>query len=166
MCVPNSTFTQIQPALLGNDQFLLDFILHINDHLDALVLQYGGTIYAILFLIIFVETGLVIIPFLPGDSLLFAAGRYAHALADQPDAPLQIGFLIGLLFIAAVLGDNPTTRSGDFFGQRALKMKIGGKALVKQEYIDRNAYVLRKVRDQGNYHGTLRFRSYARSPHL
>ncbi len=118
-------------------KFLLDFILHINDHLDALVLQYGSTIYAILFLIIFVETGLVIMPFLPGDSLLFAAGALCARTADQPDAPLQIGFLIGLLFIAAVLGDNSNYAIGRFFGQRALKMKIGGKALVKQEYIDR-----------------------------
>jgi membrane-associated protein len=118
-------------------KFLLDFVLHINDHLDALVVQYGSAIYAILFLIIFVETGLVVMPFLPGDSLLFAAGALCARMSGQPDAPLEIGYLIALLFVAAVLGDNSNYAIGRFFGQRAMRMKIGGRTIVRQEYLDR-----------------------------
>ena len=111
---------------------LLDFVLHINDHLDQLVIDYGTTIYAILFLIIFVETGLVIMPFLPCDSLLFAAG----AICARPGSDLSIYLLIGLLFIAAVLGDNINYTIGRFAGQRAVNLKFGNRNLVKQEYID------------------------------
>lgn len=111
---------------------LLDFILHINDHLDALVLAYGTTIYAILFLIIFVETGLVVMPFLPGDSLLFAAG----AICARPGSDLNITILIVLLIIAAVLGDNTNYMIGRFAGHKAVNLKIGKRSLVKQEYID------------------------------
>ena len=88
-------------------------------------------IYAILFLIIFVETGLVIMPFLPGDSLLFAAG----AICARPGVELNIFFLIGILFVAAVLGDNLNYAIGRFAGERAVNLKIGNKRLVKQEYI-------------------------------
>lgn len=111
---------------------LIDFVLHINDHLDQLVLDYGTAIYAILFLIIFVETGLVVMPFLPGDSLLFAAG----ALCARPGSDLSIGLLILLLFIAAVLGDNSNYAIGRFAGHKAVNLKIRGRKLVKQEYID------------------------------
>ncbi|MEX1189973.1 MAG: DedA family protein [Bacteroidia bacterium] len=111
---------------------LLDFVLHINDHLDQLVIDYGTTIYAILFLIIFVETGLVVMPFLPGDSLLFAAG----AICARPGSDLSIYILIGLLFLAAVLGDNVNYTIGRFAGQKATRLKIGNRSLVKQEYID------------------------------
>ena len=109
-----------------------DFILHINSHLDALVLEYGTTIYAILFLIIFVETGLVVMPFLPGDSLLFAAG----AICARENSALNIGMLIGLLFIAAVLGDNLNYGIGRFAGHKAINLKIGKRRLLKQKYID------------------------------
>jgi membrane-associated protein len=115
----------------------LDFILHINDHLDQMVLDYGTAIYAILFLIIFVETGLVVMPFLPGDSLLFAAGALAARTAGTPDAALQIHWLILLLIIAAILGDNTNYAIGRFFGERATQIKIGNRKLVKQEYIDK-----------------------------
>ena len=115
----------------------IDFILHINDHLDQMVSDYGTAIYAILFLIIFVETGLVIMPFLPGDSFLFAAGALAARSADQPDAPLQIGWIILLLSIAAILGDNLNYAVGRFFGSKATQIKLGKRNLVKQEYIDR-----------------------------
>lgn len=114
-----------------------DFILHINDHLDSMVAEYGTMIYAILFLIIFVETGLIIMPFLPGDSLLFAAGAICARSADQPDAPLNIFALIGLLFVAAVLGDNVNYAVGRFFGHKAVNWKIGKRRLVKQAYIDK-----------------------------
>jgi membrane-associated protein len=115
----------------------IDFVLHINDHLDQMVIDYGTTIYAILFLIIFVETGLVIMPFLPGDSLLFAAGALCARTAGQPDATMHIGVLIALLIVAAVLGDNTNYAIGRFFGRKVVQMKIGNRNIVKQEYIDR-----------------------------
>ncbi len=110
----------------------LDFILHINQHLDALVAEYGTTIYAILFLIIFVETGLVVMPFLPGDSLLFAVG----AICARPGSDLSIGIVISLLFIAAVLGDNLNYFIGRFASKKVVSLKLFGKRLVKQEYLD------------------------------
>jgi membrane-associated protein len=107
--------------------------LHINDHLDQLVLDYGVTIYAILFLIIFVETGLVVMPFLPGDSLLFAAG----AICARPGSELSIVVLIALLFVAAVLGDNVNYAIGRFAGAKVVNWKFRGRSLVKQAYIDK-----------------------------
>ncbi|MFN5318201.1 MAG: DedA family protein [Bacteroidia bacterium] len=112
---------------------LLDFILHINQHLDGLVLEYGTTIYAILFAIIFVETGLVLMPFLPGDSLLFAAG----ALCARPNSELNIAVLIALLFIAAVLGDNINYMIGRFAGSKVVALELRGRRLVKQAYLDK-----------------------------
>ena len=111
---------------------LLDFILHINAHLDQLVLDYGSAIYFILFLIIFVETGLVVMPFLPGDSLLFAAG----ALCARPGSELSLLLLIALLILAAVLGDNLNYAIGRFAGSKVVNLKFRGKPLVKQAYID------------------------------
>lgn len=116
---------------------LLDFILHINDHLDGMVAEYGIAIYAILFLIIFVETGLVVMPFLPGDSLLFAAGAICARTAGQPDATMNIWVMILLLIVAAVLGDNSNYAIGRFLGSWAVKLKIGKRQLVKQAYIDK-----------------------------
>ena len=116
---------------------LLDFVLHINQHLDTMVAEYGTAIYAILFSIIFVETGLVIMPFLPGDSLLFAAGAICARSAGQPDAAMNIWVLILILFVAAVLGDNSNYAIGRFFGQKAVNLKIRNRRLVKQAYIDR-----------------------------
>jgi len=111
----------------------LDFILHINDHLSAMVSEYGLFVYVILFLIIFVETGLVVMPFLPGDSLLFAAG----ALCANEATGLNLGLLIGLLILAAVAGDNCNYFIGRTFGEKATKLKIGNKSLVKKEYLDK-----------------------------
>lgn len=115
----------------------LDFILHINDHLDAMVREYGTMIYAILFLIIFVETGLIVMPFLPGDSLLFAAGAICARSVNDPDPAMNIFVLIGLLFVAAVLGDNVNYAVGRFLGDKATKLRIGKRQLVKQAYIDK-----------------------------
>lgn len=112
---------------------LLDYVLHINAHLDQLVLEYGSAIYAILFLIIFVETGLVVMPFLPGDSLLFAAG----AICARPGSDLSVVLVIGLLFLAAVLGDNVNYAIGRFAGAKVVNLKFRGKSLVKQAYIDK-----------------------------
>ena len=82
--------------------FLVDFIIHIDTHLQLLAAQYGLWLYGILFLIVFCETGLVVTPFLPGDSLLFAAG----SLASMPDSSLNPHLLFVLFFSAALLGDN------------------------------------------------------------
>ncbi len=115
----------------------IDFVLHINTHLDGLVIEYGLAIYAILFLIIFVETGVVVLPILPGDSLLFAAGAICARTAGQPDATLNIWVMILLLIIAAILGDNSNYAIGRFLGGWATKLKIGKRQLVKQAYIDK-----------------------------
>jgi membrane-associated protein len=79
---------------------LIDLVLHLDKHLALMLAEYGTWIYAILFLIIFMETGLVVTPFLPGDSLLFVAGTLAAG------GGMHIGVLIGVLLVAAVLGDN------------------------------------------------------------
>jgi membrane-associated protein len=110
---------------------ILDFFLHLDKHLQAMILDYGMFVYAILFLIVFVETGLVVMPFLPGDSLLFAAGSFA-ALGS-----LNLTYLILLLFVAAVLGDTVNYYIGKNLGLKVLKWKIGNRQLVKQEYIDK-----------------------------
>jgi membrane-associated protein len=102
-----------------------------KDFIQWLFTNYGTAIYFILFLIIFVETGLVIMPLLPGDSLLFAAGLFAR------NGQMDIVTLIGLLFIAAVLGDNLNYMIGKNIGLRVLHLKLRGKNLVKQEYLDR-----------------------------
>lgn len=97
---------------------LIDFILHVDDHLLEFITNYGIWIYAILFLIIFVETGLVVMPFLPGDSLLFAAG----ALAASTGA-MDPWVLIPLLFIAAVLGDTLNYHIGKYIGPRVFEIE-------------------------------------------
>ncbi len=112
-------------------------LLHINDYLDGWVAEYGTTIYVILFCIIFVETGLIVMPFLPGDSLLFAAGAICARTADDPNAPMNIFVLIGLLWVAAVLGDNVNYGVGRFIGDRATKLRIGKWQIVKQKNIDK-----------------------------
>lgn len=96
-------------------EILIDFVLHIDDHLLSLVQTYGLWTYAILFLIIFAETGLVVTPFLPGDSLLFAAGALAATGALDPF------ILFFLLFVAAVLGDTVNYSLGSYFGMRVFK---------------------------------------------
>jgi len=116
---------------------LFDFVLHINQHLNDLVNEYGTTIYVILFIIIFVETGMIVMPFLPGDSLLFAAGAICARTANDPHPAMNIFVLIGVLFIAAVLGDNVNYGVGRFLGDRATKLRIGKRYLVKQANIDK-----------------------------
>ena len=91
---------------------LIDFILHIGAHLEALVAQYGAWIYAILFVIVFCETGLVVLPFLPGDSMLFAAGAIAAV------GGMNIFALIGTLIGAAILGDWLNFEIGKHYGRR------------------------------------------------
>lgn len=112
---------------------LIDFILHIDKHLGAFLVDYGPWVYGILFLIIFVETGVVIMPFLPGDSLLFAAGM----LASQYPESLNVWIVILLLILAAFLGDTANYIIGKYLGEKALNVKIFGRNFVKQEHIDK-----------------------------
>nr|WP_314765089.1 DedA family protein [uncultured Neisseria sp.] len=91
---------------------VIDFILHIDQHLTALSAQYGIWIYAILFLIIFCETGLVATPFLPGDSLLFAAGGIAAV------GGMNIHIMVLILLVAAILGDAVNFMIGKYFGAK------------------------------------------------
>lgn len=107
--------------------FLVDFILHIDVHLGEIISNYGFATYAILFTIIFIETGLVFTPFLPGDSLLFAAGAFA-ALGS-----LNITSIIILLILAAILGDTCNYWIGHFFGA---KLVANPKIPIKKEHIE------------------------------
>jgi membrane-associated protein len=111
---------------------MIELIKHIFD-LDFkwIFAHYDKMIYVILFLVIFIETGLVIMPFLPGDSLLFAAGLFAR------QGHLNFAFLFLLLFAAAVLGDNTNYLIGRKIGLRMFQLKIRGKNLVKEKYLDR-----------------------------
>ncbi len=93
---------------------ILDYFLHLDVHLAELTLSYGPWIYLILFLIIFCETGLVVTPFLPGDSLLFAVG----ALASIPTSGIDVTSIWILLILAAVIGDNVNYQIGKFIGPK------------------------------------------------
>jgi membrane-associated protein len=107
--------------------FLIDLFLHLDEHLASVIAQYGGWTYGILFAVIFVETGLVIMPILPGDSLLFAAGTFA-ALPDG----LNIWYLVILLIVAAILGDTVNYSIGHYLGERAYNIKW-----IKKEYFEK-----------------------------
>lgn len=110
---------------------LIDFILHLDTHLGAIISQYGTATYVILFGIIFAETGFVVTPFLPGDSLLFAAGAFA-ALGS-----LNVVVLLIILSIAAILGDTVNYWIGHFFGMKIIESpKV---PFVKQEHIDQTS---------------------------
>ena len=94
---------------------LLDFILHVDTHLQTFIANYGNWVYALLFLIIFVETGVVVMPFLPGDSLLFVVGAMCGVgLMSYPVA-------VGLLFAAAVLGNQSNYAIGRYFGPKVFQ---------------------------------------------
>ena len=112
-------------------EFLIDFILHIDQHMVNIVRDYHQWTYAILFVIIFCETGLVVTPFLPGDSMLFVAG----AIAALPDMPLNVHWLVFVLFGAAVLGDSCNYMIGHFFGRRLFSNP--NSKVFKQSYLDK-----------------------------
>jgi len=95
--------------------FLIDFILHVDKHLQAFVASYGAWVYALLFLIIFIETGLVVMPFLPGDSLLFIVGALAGA------GLISLPLAMGLLALAAILGDQLNYTIGRYFGPKVFQ---------------------------------------------
>ena len=105
---------------------LLDLFLHLDEYLATIITNYGAWSYGILFAVIFVETGLVVMPFLPGDSLLFAAGTFAALGA------FNIWGLIGLLIIAAVTGDAVNYSIGHYLGERAYNIKW-----IKKEYFEK-----------------------------
>jgi membrane-associated protein len=110
-------------------KFAFDFFLHLDKHLADLLTNYGTLTYAILFLIVFVETGLVVMPLLPGDSLLFAAGALAAATGK-----LELIILIPLLITAALLGDNVNYFIGKFFSKQ---IKSRERILFfKREYLE------------------------------
>jgi membrane-associated protein len=119
-------------------QFLLDFILNLDEHLIALLSQYGVWIYAILFLIVFCETGLVVTPWLPGDSLLFAVGALT---AIDTSGTLTLPLVIGLLITAAILGNSCNYAIGRAIGPPAFS---GRYRLLKVEYLERTEGFFRK----------------------
>ena len=96
-------------------QFLIDFILHVDKHLEAFVLAYGLWVYGLLFLIVFVETGVVVMPFLPGDSLLFIVGALCGA------GMLNFPLACAVLMVAAVLGDQCNYTIGRYFGPKVFQ---------------------------------------------
>lgn len=111
--------------------FIIDFILHIDHYMIAIVQEYHLWTYAILFAVIFCETGLVVTPFLPGDSLLFVAG----AIAAQPNMPLEVNVLALIVFAAAVVGDSSNYAIGHFFGKRLFSNP--NSKIFKQSYLDK-----------------------------
>jgi membrane-associated protein len=107
---------------------IIDYFLHLDQHLSQVISQYGGWTHLILFLIVFCETGLVITPFLPGDSLLFAAGTFAALGA------LDVRLIVLLLIVAAILGDTVNYWIGAYIGPRAFS---GNVRFLRKEYLDR-----------------------------
>ena len=113
-------------------KYFLDFILHIDIHLGELISSYGLMVYGILFVIIFLETGLVVTPFLPGDRLIFASGAFAALGSLNP-------FLIfGFMALSAILGDTANYWIGHYFGRQIL---ANPKIPIREEHIDKtNAF--------------------------
>jgi membrane-associated protein len=109
-------------------KFLIDFVLHMDEYLSVIIGNYGAWTYGILFFIIFLETGFVVTPFLPGDSLLFAAGSFAALGALNPV------YLFILLSIAAVIGDTVNYSIGHYIGPKAFSGEI---KYLKKEHLDR-----------------------------
>lgn len=111
-------------------QTFIDIVLHLDQHLAEWSAALGPALYAVLFLVIFCETGLVVTPFLPGDSLLFAIG----ALAALPGSGLDIFLVTALLTVAAILGDSVNYKIGQIFGARAL---AGQYRFISQRHLQR-----------------------------
>ncbi|HDL7088650.1 TPA: DedA family protein [Yersinia enterocolitica] len=112
-------------------RFVIDFILHIDVHLAELVAQYGVWVYGILFLILFCETGLVVTPFLPGDSLLFVAG----ALASLPSNDINVHIMVTLMVTAAILGDAINYTIGRVFGEKLFSNP--DSKIFRRSYLDK-----------------------------
>jgi membrane-associated protein len=124
-------------------KFFVDLFLNLDTVLAVWVSTYGAWVYLMLFVIIFCETGLVVMPFLPGDSLLFTAGALAAITAPNGSPVLNIWLLLGLLFGAAVLGDGTNFLIGRNFGQRMLDSGRFSR-VIKPEHIDQtNAFFVK-----------------------
>lgn len=115
---------------------LFQHIIHLE--FKWVIDNYGTAVYVILFLVIFIETGLVAMPFLPGDSLLFTAGLFAAS------GELNLMYLLVLLYIAAVLGDNCNYWIGRNIGLRMFSIKIKGKSIVNKKYLDQTEVFFEK----------------------
>ncbi len=120
--------------------YIIDLILHIDKHLQDFILNYNQWVYVILFLIIFIETGIVIMPFLPGDALLFAAGTFCA----NPTVHLDLWIILPVLLAAAVLGDASNFMIGKYFGERLLQTKFRGKPLIKAAHLDKTHHFFEK----------------------
>ncbi|MGJ7507623.1 DedA family protein [Variovorax sp. GT1P44] len=107
--------------------FLVDFVLHVDKHLEAFVIAYGPWVYGLLFLIVFVETGLVVMPFLPGDSLLFIVGALCGA------GLMSFGLAVPILLVAAILGDQCNFSIGRYFGPKVFQWE-------SSRFFNRNAF--------------------------
>lgn len=108
--------------------YLIDLFFHLDEHLSLIISQYGSWTYLILFLIIFMETGLVVTPFLPGDSLLFAVGAFASR------GVLNVYWIVILLTAAAIIGDSVNYAIGKFVGPRVFHQKI---RFLKKEHLEK-----------------------------
>ncbi len=116
--------------------FMVDFILHINVYLGAIVNATGNLVYLVLFAIVFAETGLVVTPFLPGDSLLFAAGALAAATDPKTGQPiLDIWLVLVVFMLAAFIGDNTNYAIGRFAGPRLMRNE--DSKVFRRSYLDR-----------------------------
>src|SRR5574343_1455749 len=113
--------------------FLVDFVLHVDQHLAAFVAQYGPWVYALLFLIIFVETGVVVMPFLPGDSLLFVVGALCGA--GLMDLPLSLA----VMFTAAVAGNQSNYTIGRHFGPKVFQWEQS-RFFNRQAFLQAHAF--------------------------
>ncbi len=120
-------------------QTLFDFFLHLDSHLFAIIVDYGPWVYGLFFAFIFIETGLVVMPFLPGDSLLFAAGTFCAGVTNESgqSAELSLWIILPLMIVAAVAGDSLNYYFGERIGLKVLQWKIGSKAIIKQGAIDK-----------------------------
>jgi membrane-associated protein len=109
--------------------FIIDMLLHVDKYLNSVIQQFGPWTYLILFAIIFAETGFVITPFLPGDSLLFAVGAFSAA------GSLKVSWIFFLLSAAAIIGDSVNYAIGKIFGEKLVK--IANSRILKKEYLDK-----------------------------
>lgn len=122
-------------SLIGLVMWFVDFVLHLDVHLAELITEYRFWTYAILFVIVFCETGLVVTPILPGDSLLFAAGALAAPKGDNPDPILNPFFLFLLLAFAAILGDTVNYWIGRIVGPAVFHKDTG--RLLNKRHLER-----------------------------
>ena len=110
--------------------YFIDIILHLDKHLPEIMTAYGSFIYCILFAVVFCETGLVVTPFLPGDSLLFACGALAAAAPES----MNITLIAGIFLVSSILGDACNYMIGEKFGNALLNMNT---KLIKPEHVDK-----------------------------